>query len=70
MNRRGNGSEIIYSGYLVDAKCFLINLVLVLMVFFYFLNNPGARGGLLGDTNHPRLCTGGGAGGELQRDIR
>lgn len=26
----------------------------------------GARGGLLGGTNHPGLCPGGGTGGELQ----
>lgn len=46
----------------------------VLIFYICFFCNPspppGSRSGLLGNTNHPGLRTGGGTGGELQWHVR
>ena len=47
----------------------LANRILIFLSYsfsFFLLAAPGPRDRLLGDTNHPGVCTSGGTGGELQ----
>lgn len=57
------GSNSVQINFLSTRQRFHVNLH---VVPYACLNCPGPRGRLLGDTDHPGLCTGGGTGGELQ----